>query len=560
ENYENNVKNNLEKCLEGEEIHFQAWYDTPSAGKRFWEVSYYPYFEPDNTVSGIVISIHDLTDRKEAEETIQTIAEGMSAEVGQDFFERLAEFLCDWLKCGIGLVSELTDETTARALALKVDGKQVKDFQYKLSGSPCENVMVNGLCHYEDGVIDLFPEDADLVTMNAKGYLGVPVINKKGDPVGIIAGISHEPLRLPDNAERILQILAARAASELERKAAEKSLKEKSHALGERVKELNCLYNMSSLVEKKDYNLEDIYTGIADIIPPSWQYPDVTCAALYIGEKTYRTSNYKDTPWKMTADVEVHGIKSGMVEVAYLEEMPQEDEGVFLTEERALINAIASRLGKIIERHRTEEALKESEERYRTLVETSSVGIQISDREGRIILSNPAHHRMLGASEGSLIGNYIWEYSVNEEAKESLRNNYMRINKEHLDPSPHITKCLTIDGRTIDIRVDWDYMRDSKGEVYAICSIIADITELKRVEEALSRHREDLEIKVLERTSVVENPQAALIVIQCAVVANTPYRFVKLFAVLFDKLSQCHRRASFVPLIHPHPPLSGGGE
>ncbi len=72
ENYDNNVKNHLKKCLKGDEVHFQAWYSTPSAGKRFWEVSYYPYFEPDNTVSGIVIGVHDTTERKLMEEALRT--------------------------------------------------------------------------------------------------------------------------------------------------------------------------------------------------------------------------------------------------------------------------------------------------------------------------------------------------------------------------------------------------------------------------------------------------------------------------------------------------------
>jgi PAS domain S-box-containing protein len=76
-------------------------------------------------------------------------------------------------------------------------------------------------------------------------------------------------------------------------------------------------------------------------------------------------------------------------------EPPQRDEGPFLKEERALINTIAERIGRIIERNRAQAALRESEKRFRKLVEHSLTGISII-QDSRIVYQNPKQEKLLG--------------------------------------------------------------------------------------------------------------------------------------------------------------------
>ncbi len=64
----------------------------------------------------------------------------------------------------------------------------------------------------------------------------------------------------------------------------------------------------------------------------------------------FKSKNFKDTIWKQAANVIVNGKYHGMLEVFYLEEKPEIDEGPFLKEERNLINVISKKLGRIIER------------------------------------------------------------------------------------------------------------------------------------------------------------------------------------------------------------------
>lgn len=131
---------------------------------------------------------------------------------------------------------------------------------------------------------------------------------------------------------------------------AEQNLSKAVYELEGRVKELNCLFSISKLLEKNDASIEDILQGTAKLIPPSWQYPDITCAQIILRDKKFKTDKFKQTEWSQSQELMVNGQKSGVVEVYYLEEKPEIFEGPFLKEERDLINVIAERLGHIVER------------------------------------------------------------------------------------------------------------------------------------------------------------------------------------------------------------------
>lgn len=55
-----------------------------------------------------------------------------------------------------------------------------------------------------------------------------------------------------------------------------KELKETKYALGERVKELNFLYELDKIVDFPDLSLQQKLLQIVDKIPPAWQYPSIT--------------------------------------------------------------------------------------------------------------------------------------------------------------------------------------------------------------------------------------------------------------------------------------------
>jgi PAS domain S-box-containing protein len=145
-----------------------------------------------------------------------------------------------------------------------------------------------------------------------------------------------------------------------ERKRAEEELRKREHDLNEQVKKLNCLYGLSKLDEMQDISWKELLQRAAALVPPSWQFPEITCARITLEGREFLTDNFKETPWKQACDLVVFGEQSGCLEVFYLEDKPESDEGPFLKEERSLINAIAPHLGRMAERRWAEKALKTS--------------------------------------------------------------------------------------------------------------------------------------------------------------------------------------------------------
>ncbi len=195
-------------------------------------------------------------------------------------------------------------------------------------------------------------------------------------------------------------------ALEEEKKKADRNLQKTVEELTERTKELNCLYSISRLIERRRYSLEEILRDVVKLIPAAWKYPEVTCARILWDDKEFRTKNFAATDWRLASNLLVNGKSSGKVEVYYLDQRPESEEGPFLKEERDLINAITERLGKIIERRQTETSLQESEKRFRDLVENSLTGISIV-QDNRVIYQNQEQKLLLGPlPRSSILGDF----------------------------------------------------------------------------------------------------------------------------------------------------------
>ncbi len=120
--------------------------------------------------------------------------------------------------------------------------------------------------------------------------------------------------------------------------------------LQERIKELNCLYGVSQLAERHFNSLDNLLGELVNFLPHSWQYPDITCARIVFKENTYKSAGFKVTEWRQSARVYVYSEPVGEVAMFYLEERPPADEGPFLAEERALLDALADQIGTIATR------------------------------------------------------------------------------------------------------------------------------------------------------------------------------------------------------------------
>jgi DNA-binding NarL/FixJ family response regulator len=89
---------------------------------------------------------------------------------------------------------------------------------------------------------------------------------------------------------------------------------------------------------------EAILQGVVDLLPDVCRYSEICAARLVFGDRTFATRNWRDAPWKKSADMPVHGRSAGTLEVVYLESR------AFTVAECALVRMMAIVLGKTVER------------------------------------------------------------------------------------------------------------------------------------------------------------------------------------------------------------------
>jgi hypothetical protein len=148
-----------------------------------------------------------------------------------------------------------------------------------------------------------------------------------------------------------------------------------SFRLRERIKELNCLYDISSFRDATDFSLDAVLQAVVDFIPPAIQYPEITCARLIFGAYKIKTKNFQDTKWKLSREITVSNKWVGTLEVCYLEEKPELEEGPFLKEAKNLINAVAETIAKIIDREEAEAAIRKHQDHIESLLKKTATNI-----------------------------------------------------------------------------------------------------------------------------------------------------------------------------------------
>lgn len=134
-------------------------------------------------------------------------------------------------------------------------------------------------------------------------------------------------------------------------------LRRRTHDLGERVKELDCLYRISRLKEKEKQTVAEFLQAVVEIIPPAWHYPEITVARIIYDDREFCSTDFRQTEWSQTAKIIHQGKAVGDIEVCYLKETMVLDEGPFLREERDLIEAVAREVSEYIERKLAEAEL-----------------------------------------------------------------------------------------------------------------------------------------------------------------------------------------------------------
>ncbi len=342
-----------------------------------------------------------------------------------------------------------------------------------------------------------------------KGNLEARIEVKSNDEIGELASsfsnmsgkLKESHLELKESHKQLEVKVQQRTAElssaneKLEEEIVGRSLIQK--ALEKRIKELNCLYGLSKLIEKQKIPLEQIFQEMPELIRKAYQYPDVTCARITFDGIQYKTDNFEKSEVSQYTQIKVRGDKAGAIEVYYLEEKPESGADPFLKEERDLLDALAERLGKITERKRAGEKLR----LFRDLIERSNDCIFIIEPERGCFLDvNETSCGTLGYTREELLDMNIKDIdeSVLDDSSWRECTKELKLKGDLVIQGQYKRK----DGTIFFVETSLKLVSQENGE--RIIAIARDVTERMQAEE-----------KLLQIQAAVDDATDAIMITDC---------------------------------------------
>ncbi|WFN37077.1 PAS domain S-box protein [Methanomicrobium antiquum] len=309
----------------------------------------------------LLSSVEDITEKRKEEEAFEALVRSMIGTTGLDSLKIITKNINSLLDADlVGIGKFQPDGNTVKLKSITSD---IKDFEYSFNsaGNPCENLKNNGFTFYQDNISEIFPESRFLKIHNIRGYIGTPLKNSHGDTIGVLEILSKKPLLINKSIRDIIEIIAVKAASELERTAIENELSEsekKYHTIVDRSSD------MIGIIDK-DKRL--VYASPASLEIFGYTPEEFTGKTEIFAAKNIFSDSFKD--FMKTVAISEEGISSeNEFEVqrkdkskAYvnLKVLPIIKDGVF--------NGAQIRIQDITEKKISEKALKAANKKLKLL-------------------------------------------------------------------------------------------------------------------------------------------------------------------------------------------------
>jgi PAS domain S-box-containing protein len=439
------IKTNADRCLAGEQVNYQEWFKFPAQGKRFMNITYYPYIDVDNKVHGFVVNGRDVTERKRAEDTLRQSEEKYrkfyeDAPLGYQSLNASGNFLevnKEWLRI-LGYSKE------------KVIGKFFGDF-----------VAPEYLEHFEENFprfkgsgktrgteFEMVRKDKSRITVSFNGNIEYDEEGHFRRTHCIMHDITENKKSqeaLQESEEKYRQLVSTTTDAVMLFDAKTRSILDVNKACEElygyrRDEFLNLKQgDITAEPEKSEESIEQTLEGRIQKIPVRYhKKKDGTMFPVEISVSTF----------------ELRGRK-------------------------ILCGAIRD----ITERKRAEMMLSESERRFRSLSEAAFEGIAFTEK-GVLIDANEAFTKIFGYCLEELKGKKVIDLVApdhRELVTENIRSGYEGI-YEH--------KGLCKDGSLVDLEIQGRSVTYQGRKVRL--TAIRDITKSKKTEERLLEYQEQL--------------------------------------------------------------------
>jgi PAS domain S-box-containing protein len=481
-------------------------------------------------------------ERQKIEKIINEISTILVTKIGKDFFQELVKYLSQVLEVDYVFLAEITTPEMATTLAASYHQQIIDDVELDVQYPPCSEVLKmtdHRLKVYPDKVQELFPHHIFIQSAKIQSYLGIPLFNSEQKAIGLFVILHTFPLKHTQLAEEILKIVASRAGAELERQQIEAQLREseadlleaqeiahvghwKWNKLSNEVwwsREIYRIFGISPTQkitflffveqihpEDRDRVLGDIeatlegaeYSNIYRICQLGGNIRFIQSKGQVIFDDQHNVIGMKGATVDITELKQVE-IELKVLNISLEERVKQRTEeltSVYVRlqnelEERQQIEQEKQNSEEfyseylervLLERKRIEDALSESEIRYRRIVETSSEGIWQLDQENKTVFVNPRMAEMLGCSVEEMLGKSFLNFLL-ETDKKSVDDLLGQL--QTLIRQPYDIQFCRKDGSILWGMVSSRPIFDESGEYLGRLKMVTDISDRKKAEEIL---------------------------------------------------------------------------
>ena len=439
----------------------------------------------------------EMQDLREQSHLLHTIIKGIATETGEEFLASLVTHLTSTLHVQYAVIGEVCEgqPKKIRTLAVSAGGTLVDNFEYELAHTPCATALTQTFARFDCDVQGAFPQFQCLADLGAESYCAVPLQAKGGATIGLLAVMDTKALQQGDDLQSLLGVLAPRVAAEFERRRAEQ----------ERTQALADLHNVMETIPDVMFTLDTQ----GNIVKWNRRVVDVTG---YSPEELLNMSALVFVPPEEQART------ASAIQRAFMEGYA-ELEGHLLTKEHRLIpyhwtgallkNPQGEPIGitgigrDVSEKKRAEEALRKTELRYRTIFEQAGAGVaQVDSRTGRFVHVNRSYCEIVGLTESEMLSTTVEAITHPDDSEENVESRTRLLSGEissFMMEKRYVRKDGFIVWVSLNVSPLW---QPGEAPVHHI-AIVQDITERKRVEEALRESEERLALAVAGSTDIL---------------------------------------------------------
>ena len=149
---------------------------------------------------------------------LRSILAGLSNKSGDDFCDAIVVSLQNSIASDYCYVARISpDKKSARTIAVSNQGVLAENFSYGLENTPCADVADASVCIFDRDICTHYPDDALLKELNIDGYIGTVLLSAKGEVLGLLVALYHQPVLDVEYVTGLFEIFSSRIAVEVER-------------------------------------------------------------------------------------------------------------------------------------------------------------------------------------------------------------------------------------------------------------------------------------------------------------------------------------------------------